>query len=109
LSLQSFALPAEMRARLTLSGDHIECRCGLQFAPEAGFIEVRDHARQCFGKRQVRHLHEQEPTAAVSEREIDIAADIAAMKRLQAEADRAERIRRWARSWGKRRERTGLV
>jgi hypothetical protein len=87
LSLQSSAFPLAMRACLTVVGDHLECRCGHRFASEAGFTEVRDHARQCFGKRQVRHLHEPEDPRESAE-------DIAAMQRLQ-EIAAAQEIHMW--------------
>lgn len=48
--LTSLALPVEMRALLSIVGDHVECRCGYVFQAHASFLHCREHARDCYAK-----------------------------------------------------------
>lgn len=99
MSLDSFALPAAMRACLTLVVDHLECRCGFIFEPHASFLHCREHARNCYGGEQPPKPTEPAPDPQ-RDRDMDAREDIAAMNRQMADAQRV---------WNRRNERTGLV
>lgn len=89
MSLASTALPAEMRACLSLVGDHIECRCGVVFEPRASFLECRDHARKCTAP-----LRSPKPTEAPAPDNARQALE--EFKRME----RIARVERFQKTWG---------
>jgi hypothetical protein len=94
--MHSSALPIEMEVCLKLVGDHVECRCGYVFQAHASFLHCREHARQCYVPPSFDGLPIPPLPAYNSKR--DGHEDIAALKRMQAEAERSYRLREWASS-----------